>query len=166
MSNCSDCNFNNHCGTCGIEICPDCYTICEQCKAYICDDCEAQDFLCEECLYKNKSCHLCRDNINQYSCELCHNKICINCLSPCSICKKPICEDCYEYLDEGKCEYCVQDENMKKELNKDLTDYELSELNNLIRELKEENKNLKKENEELTNKLLSIKKILNKNYNY
>ena len=165
MGICPDCENKedlnlNVCGTCGQETCNHCHSKCKQCKDIICVDCEAQDFLCEECLFKNKSCDLCRDNINQYSCELCHNKICESCNKPCSQCKKPICEDCYEYLDEGKCEYCVQDENMKKELNKDLTNYELSELNNLIRELKEENKNLKKENEELTNKLLSIKKIL------
>ena len=152
---------NNCCGTCGIDICPDCYTNCEKCKGYICDNCEAQDFLCEECLFKNKSCDLCRDKTKLYSCELCHNKICESCNKPCSQCKKPICEDCYKYLDEGKCEYCIQDENMKAELTKDLSVYELTELNNLVRELKEENEKLKKANEELTNKLLEIKKIVN-----
>ena len=207
---------NQSCGTCGIEICPDCYTICEQCKAYICDDCEAQDFLCEECLFKNNSCDICKDKTKlyscelchnkicetcnkpcskckayicndceaqdflceeclfkynrcdicdkytkQYSCDLCHNKICQTCNKPCSKCKRDICKDCYQYSYETICEYCIQDENMKAELTKKLSVYELTDLNNLIKELKEENEKLKKENEKLTNKLLEIKKIVN-----
>jgi hypothetical protein len=57
MGICPDCENNEDimiCGTCGEQTCDHCHTICEQCKDIICVDCEAQDFLCEKCLFKRK----------------------------------------------------------------------------------------------------------------
>jgi hypothetical protein len=54
MSCCPCCSENEElsirCSTCGIYTCKKCFLTCEKCHKNICVDCEAQDFLCEDCL--------------------------------------------------------------------------------------------------------------------
>jgi hypothetical protein len=54
MSCCPCCCENEElpirCSTCGIYTCKKCFLTCEKCYKNICVDCEAQDFLCEDCL--------------------------------------------------------------------------------------------------------------------
>ena len=54
MSCCPCCCENEElsirCSTCGIYVCTKCFLTCEICYKNICIDCEAQDFLCEDCL--------------------------------------------------------------------------------------------------------------------
>jgi hypothetical protein len=38
------------CKTCGVYVCEKCFLTCEKCYKPFCVDCEAQDFLCEDCL--------------------------------------------------------------------------------------------------------------------
>ena len=54
MSCCPCCSKNEelsiYCKTCGQNVCKQCFLTCEKCHKNICVDCEAQDFLCEDCL--------------------------------------------------------------------------------------------------------------------
>ncbi len=54
MSCCPCCCENKElhirCSTCGVYTCKQCFLTCEKCHKNICVDCEAQDFLCEDCL--------------------------------------------------------------------------------------------------------------------
>ena len=38
------------CKTCGVYVCEKCFLTCKKCYKPYCVDCEAQDFLCEDCL--------------------------------------------------------------------------------------------------------------------
>lgn len=68
MGICPHCETNEDimiCGTCSEQTCDHCHTICEECKDIICVDCEAQDFLCEKCLFKRKEENNGSDSDNQ-----------------------------------------------------------------------------------------------------
>lgn len=100
MGICPDCESNEDimvCGTCGEQTCDHCHTICEQCKDIICVDCEAQDFLCEKCLFKQK-----QENSNKV-CSMCEEKICEGSCITCENCKAIICVDCEEDFLCGDC---------------------------------------------------------------
>ena len=53
--NCCPCCCENeklsiYCKTCGQNVCGQCFLTCEKCYKHFCVDCEAQDFLCVDCL--------------------------------------------------------------------------------------------------------------------
>jgi hypothetical protein len=54
MSCCPCCCENEEqtiqCKTCGVYVCEKCFLTCKKCYKPFCVDCEAQDFLCEDCL--------------------------------------------------------------------------------------------------------------------
>jgi hypothetical protein len=54
MSCCPCCCKNEEqtiqCKTCGVYVCEKCFLTCKKCYKPYCVDCEAQDFLCEDCL--------------------------------------------------------------------------------------------------------------------
>jgi hypothetical protein len=58
------------CKTCGVYVCEKCFLTCEKCYKPFCVDCEAQDFLCEDCLGNSAEGSLEKDYSLYNHCEL------------------------------------------------------------------------------------------------
>jgi hypothetical protein len=59
------------CKTCGVYVCEKCFLTCEKCYKPFCVDCEAQDFLCKDCLGDSSEESLEKDYSLYNHCELC-----------------------------------------------------------------------------------------------
>ena len=67
-----------------------------------------------ECI--DEECDLCKNKLyEKYKCILCYDRICSDCNKLCIGCKNIMCLNCYKFSYEGKCEYCIQKENMELE---------------------------------------------------
>ena len=109
-----------------------------------------------ECI--DEECDLCKNKLyEKYKCILCYDRICSDCNKLCIRCANIMCLNCYKFSYEGKCEYCIQKENM--ELEEKFHEEKLREEKLREEKLREEKFHEENEQTKIIEPIKSVKRV-------